>query len=126
VARSFTNLRDKVGKANAPLSTFLDIVCPQMGIIGVEEYLEMMNWVVEKNSESIELKQYTSPDYSTFPDRIVNTLMTERDVIFYCAYKGYISALTSVQIAGPFPQVGIASATDAASQQGLLASAPPQ
>jgi hypothetical protein len=88
--------------------------------------LEMMNWVVEKGIDSIKLKQYTPPDYSAFPDRIVNTLMTEKDVIFYCAYKNFISAATSVQIAGPLQQPRIASATDAASQQGLLASAPPQ
>jgi hypothetical protein len=126
VARSFTSLRDAVGKGHAPLSTFLDIVCPKIGIICVEEYLDMMNWVVEKGNDSVELKQYSPPEYSVFPDRIVNTLMTERDVIFYCAFRGYISARMSVKIAGPFPQSANLSATPAASQQGLLASAPPQ
>ncbi|KAG9230089.1 mating-type protein ALPHA1/MAT-1/A-1, partial [Amylocarpus encephaloides] len=91
LARAYTGIRDCVGKENAPMATFLQIVCPKIGIIGVDDYFVMMNWVVENTNGLLVIRQFAAPEFSKFPDAIINTPMTERDVTCYCALKGYIS-----------------------------------
>lgn len=106
-----------------PIVGFLEIVCPQIGIIGVNEYLIKMNWVIETAEDgSIFLRQHSSPDFDAFSSHIMNTPMTEKDVTYYCAFRGYITPQTSFQVAGPIAQGR--NNTTTTPQQGLLASAP--
>lgn len=82
-----------------------------------------MNWVIGTAEDgSIILRQHSSPDFDTFSSHIMNTPMTEKDVTYYCAFRGYITPQMSFQIAGPTAQ-GVNNPTTTP-QQGLLATAP--
>ncbi|KAH6677649.1 alpha-1 domain protein [Halenospora varia] len=124
VARAYTTIRDYVGKSNASIDLFLDIVCPKIGIIGVEAYFTMMNWSVESTEDNtVVFRQIAEPDLSTFPQSIMTTLMTERDVIHFCASRAYIPQSVAVIITGP-PTNAAGATTFPGSQQGLMATTP--
>lgn len=96
------------------MDEFLKIACPEIGIIGTADYLRMMLWELEIDVDGVvKLRQVSVPDMSTFDHRITHTTMTEKDVVHYCAVRGYISQATAMAAAGQ-PQ---------AAQQGLLATA---
>jgi hypothetical protein len=113
VARAYSDIRDHVGKPRAPLNRYFDLVIPEVGIILFGEYLQKMCWQWEEkrpfNAE--DLNQTSVPDIASFDARIQNTLMTERDIVHFCAQHGYISHPEAFLIAG-------------AAQHGLLATAP--
>lgn len=115
VARAYSSIRDKVGKNRAQLDRFLTLVCPELGIIDAADYLEMMLWVFEIGANGVMmLEQVAVPDIDSFEDHIKHTIMTEKDVIHFCAQESYITHATAIAIAGP----------QAVGQQGLLATAP--
>lgn len=93
VARAYSSIRDVVGKTNAPLKTFLELVCPEIGIISVDEYLTKMEWnVVVEDNNSVCLQRKSSSTQLSFAFNIVQTSMTDNDVIHFCSQRGYISA----------------------------------
>ncbi|RFU34446.1 hypothetical protein B7463_g1887, partial [Scytalidium lignicola] len=99
VARAYSGIRDHLGKRRAPLDAFLIRVCPKIGIIAVEAYLTTMNWTfVVYPDDSKSLKQSSEPDFSTFPNVIMTTTMTERDVVNYCGQMGYITVVEAAAI----------------------------
>jgi len=124
IARAYTSIRDQVGKTNASIEAFFQIVCPRMGIIEVGDYLAMMQWAVQTNSNgSIVLHQSCRPDLSLFPFEIMSSSLTEKDVIHFCASLGYLSHADAVAIAGQNPALGFLNFQQAP-QQGLFASIP--
>lgn len=121
VAKAYSTIRDLVGKNNAPLDAFLTIVTPVIGIIGIDDYLEKMNWEVAIGEEEIvSLKQKSQPQLDSFPSNILHTDMTERDIIQLCCTRNYISAADAATLL----PAGSAQGQGQAAQQGLLASAP--
>ena len=122
IACAYSAIRNSVGKLRAPLDRFLSLVCPEIGIIDTAQYLEKMCWVIERDLDGvISLTQTSVPDIASFEDHIKHTIMTERDVVHFCARKGYITMAVAAALAGPQTT---ASNANAASQQGLLATAP--
>lgn len=113
LARAYSTIRDAVGKENAPLDAFLAIATSEIGILEVDLYLVMMNWISEVTTDgSTSLRQTAVPDLATFPSNLKHVAMTEKDIIHAVAKKNYVSAAVATRIAGP----------DAG--QGLLATAP--
>src|SRR5258708_37607266 len=47
IAAAYSKIRDEVGKQNAPLDRFLSIVCPKIGIVDDESYLNRHNWTCQ-------------------------------------------------------------------------------
>lgn len=124
IARAYTNIRDQVGKANAPIEAFFSIVCPRMGIIGVDDYFARMEWVAETNEGgSVFLFQKSHPDLQSFPSEIMSSNMTEKDVVHFCAFQKYLSQTDALAITGLTTARRGPTVTQA-SQQGLLASSP--
>ena len=124
IARAYTNIRDQVGKANASIEVFFSIVCPRMGIIGVDDYFARMEWVAETNEGgSVVLFQKSCPDLKTFPSEIMNSNLTEKDVVHFCAFQDYLSPSDALAITG-LPTARRGPTITQASQQGLLASSP--
>ena len=119
VASAYTSIRDLVGKDNASLNEFLNLICPEIGIIGVDEYLPMLNWTVAITSNGLEIRQESIPDLTAFAPNISHSTMTEKDLIIICGQRGYISVENASNLAAP-------NSTTASNQaqQGLLASAP--
>lgn len=46
IGKAYSVLRDKLGKENAPLDKFLEIVCPNMSIIEPTQYFVTMGWEI--------------------------------------------------------------------------------
>ena len=126
VARAYSSIRDQIGKSNAPLDAFLNLICPVIGIIGTEDYLEKMNWSVEFSSDSqLGLRQVSAPNFEVFGRHFIHTSMTERDVINFVASKGYITRQIANIITTSRPkQTGRTSGKCPYPQEGLLASRP--
>ncbi|KAL3420173.1 hypothetical protein PVAG01_08672 [Phlyctema vagabunda] len=125
VAKAYSSIRDLVGKNNAPLDGFLDIVVPEIGLLEHDEYLETMGWNINYNSEGYPyLTQTDEPGLEDFDDEIAYTSMTERDVIVLCGDSGYINGLAVAKLIGGASNIATAQAPTQASQQGLLATAP--
>jgi hypothetical protein len=116
VAAAYSRIRDGVGRPGAPLDAFLDLICPAMGLVRAEDYFAAFNWVWEEEEEgrpgAARLTQRAAPDLRTFDAGILQTSMTEMDVIRWCGAVGYLPRA----LVGPLSQTG--------AQRGLLASAP--
>jgi hypothetical protein len=94
VAKAYSTIRDKAGKAQAPLSTYLQLVCPFIGIISPTEYMEVMGWTIT-DSETKEMIRSFAPDVSNFEERIRTTNLSVEDVVKYCEDAGYASGALS-------------------------------
>lgn len=124
IARAYTNIRDQVGKANASIEIFFSIVCPRMGIIGVDDYFARMEWVAETREDgSVILNRNFVPDLAAFPSEIMSSNLTEKDVVHFCALHKYLSPSDAIAITGSNATLGGLAITQA-SQQGLLAPSP--
>jgi hypothetical protein len=116
IAKAYSIIRGVIGTTNAPLDIFLNLVCPEIGIVSVDEYLEKMNWeVLVAENGTITLRQTSAIDVSSFEQRLIYTTMTEWDIIRFVSNNNYIPQGTIVQH-GQLPQQGIFQA----------AAAPPQ
>lgn len=121
-ARAYSGIRDRIGKPSAPLDLFLELVCPELGIIDTANYMQKMMWVLEADANgALKVRQPVVPDVDSFEVHIKHTLMTERNVVHFCAEKGYISLANAIAIAGPQQAAAAAAPVD---QQGLLAADP--
>ncbi|KAF4630285.1 hypothetical protein G7Y89_g7857 [Cudoniella acicularis] len=88
VARAYSSIRDLVGKPNAPLRAFLEMVIPEIGIISVDMYLDEMGWLVAEIDGSVGLQRKSSSGPLSFDTK---PLMSHKDVIHFCGAGGYIS-----------------------------------
>lgn len=106
-----------IGKPGAPLDTFLDMVCPVIGLVSAEDYFDTFNWIWEETPEgTAALRQTSEPDLRRFDHSILHTTMTEMDVIKFCGVMGYLPMTLATQMS-----TGLISGH---AQQSLLASAP--
>ena len=126
VARAYSKIRDEVGKPKAPLDKYLKLVCPQIGLIPVEEYLQKMNWVVYTGENGALVFYHTSEvDVQALGFHIAHSLMTENDVVHFCSNMGYLPTVVAQKIAGPNWSLASAPIPQSqAPQQSLLASGP--
>jgi hypothetical protein len=126
VARAYSKIRDEVGKPKAPLDRYLKLVCPQIGLISVEEYLQKMNWVVYIGENGAPVFYHTSEvDVQALGFHIAHTLMSENDVVHFCSHMGYLPTVVARKIAGPNWSLASAPIPQSqAPQQSLLASGP--
>src|ERR1700712_3418873 len=82
IAAAYSSVRDAVGKPRAPLEIFLKIVCPSVGIFGVDEYLHKLNWICEFDGDgAVSLNQTADPAFRAFE----SGTLTETDVVQLCA-----------------------------------------
>jgi hypothetical protein len=97
IAKAYSIIRDAVGKVAAPLDLFLNQVCPEIGIISIDEYLHKMKWeFVTALDGMVSLQQTSAPDLSSFDERITRTVMTEWEVISFAENNGYMPRNTVV------------------------------
>lgn len=90
-ARAYSIIRDRVGKENAPLDAFLELVCPHIGIVPPILYLPVMGWSIP-NSEpgQTELVRLGAPQIAHFS---VTTTLSAIDLVQYCEEHGYAIGL---------------------------------
>jgi hypothetical protein len=91
IAKSYSIIRDRVGKEAAPLDQFLQIVCPLMEIMPPDLYLIAMGWLMLLNSSvRPELIRNFVPDNTSFN---LTTTMSSNDIVAHCNTVGYPSGL---------------------------------
>lgn len=105
LAKAYSDIRDAVGKVKAPLNKYLAIACPAIGIISPQSYLAHLNWIVyDKADGGKGLQQYPEPDFAGFTKTIMETNMSELDVVKLCITEGYLPASLKIvgkQLTGP-------------------------
>ena len=91
VAKAYSTIRGDLGVTNAPLDTFLNLICPAIGIIPAAEYLEKMKWeILTVIDGTIRLQQISTPDLSSFEEHLVFANVSEWDLIAIAVDSSYI------------------------------------
>ncbi|KAF2841217.1 hypothetical protein M501DRAFT_929910 [Patellaria atrata CBS 101060] len=49
IAKAYSEIRDSVGRVNIDLKEFLNIMCPDLGLVPADAYLEVFGWVTQEN-----------------------------------------------------------------------------
>lgn len=97
LAKVYSIIRDCRGKALAPLDKFLEIACPAIGIISIQNYLIKLNWVMHiQDDGSKKLIQTTPPDLTAMENHYKHSSMSETDIIALCINRGYMPAAKEV------------------------------
>jgi hypothetical protein len=91
VAKAYSVIRDQVGKAQAPLDQFLQLVCPVVGILAPEEYLGNMGWNM-LDGHNKEVVRTTAPNFLSFDAALLTTTMSADDLVRLCQKVGYACA----------------------------------
>ncbi len=88
IAKSYSVLRDSLGKENAPLDKFLAISCSLMAIIEPTQYFVIMGWeiVTAENGEPFMCRNENPIDA-----RLFSNTLSVNDVICHSYYEGYFT-----------------------------------
>lgn len=91
LAKAYSELRDKVGKKRAPLSPFLAINAPFVGVVDPDHYLRIHGWeIIDRDGQTILLRA-ARPDGAASGSSMLTTNASVEDVIRNCCYHGYIN-----------------------------------
>jgi Mating-type protein MAT alpha 1 HMG-box len=94
LAKAYSTIRDKIGKECAPLDKFLELCCPEIGVVTVSDYLKKLNWTVGSNNKGeFVLTQMQTPDPAKFEAEIRDCYMNEIDVIECCVQRKFFPTL---------------------------------
>jgi hypothetical protein len=96
MAKTYTMIKDKVGKSAAPLDTFLRLACPKMGIIPVSDYLEMLNWVVTYENGDLTVNQVGRPNLSAFDRDLLCCSLNHIDLLQFVLDNKYLQHVNGV------------------------------
>ncbi|KAF8849694.1 MAT1-1-1 [Acephala macrosclerotiorum] len=126
IAAAYSKIRDEVGKHNAPLDKFLSIVCPKIGIVDDERYLNQLNWTCQVSTDgALTWQQTVEPVFATFGRSILYSTMTVDDIVEFCASLGYVSRISITHLRKGHVENGNRGLLKASmSGQGLFVSGP--
>ncbi|KAF2757298.1 hypothetical protein EJ05DRAFT_453066 [Pseudovirgaria hyperparasitica] len=105
LAIAYSTIRDAVGKDNAPIKVFLELVCPWVGIPAPENYLSAYGYSLTEASELVQPAHF--PNREEFN---IRSGFTEKDVIEYCQSNGYPHELPVEETASSTMVMTVASA----------------
>lgn len=109
VAKSYSTIRDSVGKEHAPLDDFLNLVCPHIGIINPDNYLAMLGWEVVHDDGRKAVERRFVPDFSSFNDDLKMTNLSSQDIVCFANIAGYVDNVPDTSIFGPTSALTMAS-----------------
>jgi len=95
MAKAWSIIRDQVGKDNASLREFFDIVCPYLNIPIPENYLQHLRWtyfIDEHQAPAVSRDPYDIPVSSDVG--FTNDALSVGDIIEYTLCKGYANGHT--------------------------------
>jgi len=90
LAQAYSEIRNDVGKALAPLDNFLGLTCPYIGIIGPDEYLSKLGWEVVSDEGHKTIERKFLPDFESFNEDLRTSNLSARDIVEYCQTAGYV------------------------------------
>ncbi|POS84387.1 hypothetical protein EPUL_003505, partial [Erysiphe pulchra] len=110
ISAAYSKIRAIVTKNQAPINEFLNLVCPRIGILPVDDYLSLLNWIGSVNENGVVIyKQNMVPDISHLPENILDTKMTDKDLVRFCAEKGFIDQDTIKKIKSAYPYIELSA-----------------
>lgn len=74
-------------QAKAPLNAFLQMVCPEVGIIAYDNYLSDMGWAFFNG----QLVRTNIPNSSDFPSNIQSSTLTVSDLVGFAHARAYFT-----------------------------------
>ncbi|KAF2477308.1 uncharacterized protein BDR25DRAFT_339254 [Lindgomyces ingoldianus] len=90
MTKTWSIIRDQIGKKKAPLDLYFRIMCPYLGIPQPETYLEHMGWKLAADAEGAPC---LSREYIPVPEileaGVEATTLSVEDIINYCQSMGY-------------------------------------
>ena len=88
LAKSYSVIRDKQGKDNAPLDEFLSLAGPYIGIINPKDYLQIMGWevAIDRAGQTIMNKYEVELDEGLFLSNV-----SVNDIIRHCYRLGFFT-----------------------------------
>lgn len=96
LARAYTQIRDVIGKSNAPLYTFLLINAPLIEIIEPDEYMATLGWTLTLNAEG---QRVLVQEEKNLEDSLFTTTLSVNDLITHSYQQGYFTGdLTNVLV----------------------------
>ncbi|RKF62882.1 Mating-type protein MAT-1 [Erysiphe neolycopersici] len=108
ISAAYSKIRAIVTKKQAPINEFLNLVCPRIGILSVDNYLPLLNWIRSVNENGVVIyKQDVIPDLSHLPENMLITKMTDKDLVQFCAEMGFIDqdTIRKIEYADPFTEL---------------------
>lgn len=94
MAKAYSLIRDRVGKEAAPLDLFLDLIYPCIGIVGPDEYLELLHWNLLVSDEGVKLVRDFASDRTNLDYRFAVSNMSVNDILVNLCHMDYIDAAT--------------------------------
>ena len=97
LAKSYSIIRDSVGKGNAPLDGFLAVSTKFLDIIEPHEYLETLGWSIylDDLTEQVTLVR---KDGRGIDSSLLSTTASVEDIVKYCYASGYITTAAGESI----------------------------
>lgn len=92
LAKTYSLIKNRVGKRKAPLNTFLQLTCRKMGIIAVADYLKILGWDMTHEGGLLVVSRVALPDLAAFHPSILNCSLNHIDLLQFVLNKGYLSA----------------------------------
>lgn len=87
IGAAYSRIRDVVGKQNAALSDFLDLVCPILKVIPPQDYLKVMGWHFDANAGV--LTRQIIVNEASIPSCYSVTQHTVSDIVRFSTSLGY-------------------------------------
>ncbi|KAF2838980.1 hypothetical protein M501DRAFT_1003507 [Patellaria atrata CBS 101060] len=89
IAKAYSEIRDTVGRVNIDLKEFLDLVCPELGLVPADAYLEVFGWVTQENDGVRTVHRVANFDATSLHPDILYTNKTSTDLVHFCEQKGF-------------------------------------
>ncbi|KAI9853613.1 MAG: hypothetical protein M1813_002045 [Trichoglossum hirsutum] len=92
LAKAYSLVRDAVGKNNAPLDSFIEIVATFIGIIPSRDYLSKLGWEISVDSSTGQNNfcRRFNPDFDTFDEALRTTTHSVTDIIGHISESSYM------------------------------------
>lgn len=113
LAKAYTLIRDKKGKANAPLDVYLDLAAPRVGILKPDEYMIKLGWEIVVGSNGETLLRRNPDTYKAYSNSGVILNASVQDILATCYEHGYIDAEDGDLVKMPENQVVLTMSTSA-------------
>ena len=88
IGKAYSVLRDKLGKENAPLDQFLEIICPHMDIIEPTQYFVIMGWEITTAEDG---ESFMHRNEKPIDARYFDVFYGVNDVICESYFSGYFT-----------------------------------
>nr|AIF76159.1 mating type protein MAT1-1-1 [Didymella maydis] len=96
MTKSWSIIRDQIGKDKAPLDQFFRIICPYLNIPSPETYLDSCGWTLESDDEGTpNLSREFTPSLEAMSAGIADMALSVDDIINYCQSMGYAQEYVS-------------------------------